>query len=99
MESSAFFVTLFLSSLLLSVTAYCIYVGFGPPSKGLRDPFEEHEDLTFFFLFFKEEKKEKEHVLSSSPFPLTFVWQRPKLLHVGNKMRGMVAWKPVLVPC
>jgi hypothetical protein len=44
MESSAFFFPLFLWSLLLSATAYSIYVGFGPPSKGLRDPFEEHED-------------------------------------------------------
>jgi hypothetical protein len=23
---------------------YSLYVGFGPPSKQLRDPFEEHED-------------------------------------------------------
>jgi hypothetical protein len=44
MESSAFFFPLFLWSLLLSATVYSIYVGFGPASKGLRDPFEEHED-------------------------------------------------------
>ena len=44
MESSAFFFPLFLWSLLLSATVYSIYVGFGPPSKRLRDPFEEHED-------------------------------------------------------
>ena len=48
MESSAFFFPLFLWSLLLSTTAYSIYVGFGPPSKGLRDPFEEHEDWSVF---------------------------------------------------
>jgi PsbN protein len=48
MENSAFFFPLFLSSLLLSVTVYSVYVGFGPPSKELRDPFEEHEDLFFF---------------------------------------------------
>lgn len=44
MESPAFFYTIFLSSLLVSITSYSIYVGFGPPSKQLRDPFEEHED-------------------------------------------------------
>ena len=44
MESPAFFYTVFLSCLLLSITGYSIYVGFGPPSKQLRDPFEEHED-------------------------------------------------------
>lgn len=44
MESPAFFFTIFLSCLLISITGYSIYVGFGPPSKQLRDPFEEHED-------------------------------------------------------
>ncbi len=44
MESSAFFFTFFLWFLLLSVTGYSVYVSFGPPSKRLRDPFEEHED-------------------------------------------------------
>jgi PsbN protein len=44
MESSAFFFIVFIWCLLLSVTGYSIYVGFGPPSKKLRDPFEEHED-------------------------------------------------------
>jgi PsbN protein len=44
MESPAFFYTLFLWCLLLSVTGYSIYVGFGPPAQDLRDPFEEHED-------------------------------------------------------
>jgi PsbN protein len=44
MESPAFFFTIFLWCLLLSITGYSIYVGFGPPSQQLRDPFEEHED-------------------------------------------------------
>jgi hypothetical protein len=45
MENSiTFFFPLFFFSLLLSATVYSIYVGFGPPSKGLRDPFEEHQD-------------------------------------------------------
>ena len=44
METPAFFSAVFLWFLLLSVTGYSIYVGFGPPSKELRDPFEDHED-------------------------------------------------------
>jgi len=44
MESPAFFFTFFLSFLLLSATGYSVYVSFGPPSRKLRDPFEEHED-------------------------------------------------------
>nr|YP_009519395.1 photosystem II protein N [Pseudocodium devriesii]AYC65421.1 photosystem II protein N [Pseudocodium devriesii] len=42
MQNSAFFVAVFLWCLLLSVTGYSIYLGFGPPSKKLRDPFDEH---------------------------------------------------------
>ncbi len=30
--------------LLLAITGYAIYTAFGPPSKELRDPYEEHED-------------------------------------------------------
>ena len=44
MEISAFLFPVFLWSVLLSATVYSIYVGFGPPSKELRDPFEEHDD-------------------------------------------------------
>lgn len=44
MENSAFFFSIFLWFLLLSITGYSIYVGFGPPSKNLKDPFEDHED-------------------------------------------------------
>jgi len=29
---------------LVAITGYGIYTAFGPPSKDLRDPFEEHED-------------------------------------------------------
>lgn len=39
MES--FFVTVFLWFLLLSLTGYSIYMGFGSPSKDLKDPFED----------------------------------------------------------
>jgi PsbN protein len=44
MESPAFFFSIFIGCLLLSITGYSLYVGFGPPSKTLRDPFEVHED-------------------------------------------------------
>ena len=44
METISFFSTIFIGSLLISITIYSIYVGFGPNSKKLRDPFEEHED-------------------------------------------------------
>ena len=30
--------------LLLGIVVYAIYVSFGQPAQGLRDPFEEHED-------------------------------------------------------
>ena len=41
---TATIVVIFVSSLLLGITAYSIYTAFGPTSKNLRDPFEEHED-------------------------------------------------------
>lgn len=44
METPAFFSAIFLGSLLITITGYAMYVGFGPPSRELRDPFEEHED-------------------------------------------------------
>ena len=44
MDSPALFFAIFIGCLLLSITGYSLYIGFGPPSKELRDPFEEHED-------------------------------------------------------
>jgi PsbN protein len=44
METTIFFFPILLLFFLLSLTVYSIYLGFGPPSKTLRDPFEEHED-------------------------------------------------------
>jgi PsbN protein len=41
---TATIIVIFVACLLLGVTAYSIYVAFGPASKDLRDPFEEHED-------------------------------------------------------
>ena len=35
---------IFIASLLLGVTSYSVYTAFGPNSKDLRDPFEDHED-------------------------------------------------------
>nr|YP_009395453.1 photosystem II protein N [Polysiphonia infestans]ARW64433.1 photosystem II protein N [Polysiphonia infestans] len=36
--------SIFISSLLFGVTGYSIYTSFGPMSKNLKDPFEEHEE-------------------------------------------------------
>lgn len=33
---------IFIASLLLGVTGYSMYTAFGPGSKDLRDPFEDH---------------------------------------------------------
>jgi PsbN protein len=44
MDNSAFFSAVFLWVFLLSLTGYSIYIGFGPQSEELRDPFEDHED-------------------------------------------------------
>lgn len=44
MEIFSFFSTIFIGCMLISMTSYSIYIGFGPNSKKLRDPFEEHED-------------------------------------------------------
>ena len=41
---TATIIVIFVSSLLLGITAYSIFTAFGPNSKNLRDPFEEHED-------------------------------------------------------
>nr|YP_009296812.1 photosystem II protein N [Bangiopsis subsimplex]AOM66155.1 photosystem II protein N [Bangiopsis subsimplex]ARO90485.1 photosystem II reaction center protein N [Bangiopsis subsimplex] len=40
---TATILSIFISSLLLGITAYSIYTAFGPTAKDLRDPFEEHE--------------------------------------------------------
>jgi photosystem II PsbT protein len=44
MEVSKLFFPLFLWLVLIGMTIYSIYVGFGYPAQQLRDPFEEHED-------------------------------------------------------
>jgi len=37
----------FIASLLLGVTGYSVYTAFGPNSKDLRDPFEDHGAIRF----------------------------------------------------
>jgi PsbN protein len=32
------------ATVLVAVTGYSVYMSFGPPSKQLADPFDEHED-------------------------------------------------------
>jgi PsbN protein len=41
---TATILSIFISGLLLGITGYSVYTSFGPVSKELRDPFEEHED-------------------------------------------------------
>lgn len=41
---TAIVLSIFILSLLLGITGYSIYTAFGPISKELRDPFEEHEE-------------------------------------------------------
>ncbi|MEB3279296.1 photosystem II reaction center protein PsbN [Capilliphycus salinus ALCB114379] len=33
-----------IAAVVVVITAYAIYTAFGPPSKELSDPFEDHED-------------------------------------------------------
>jgi hypothetical protein len=44
MESISFFSSIFISCVLLTITIFSIFIGFGPESEKLRDPFEEHEE-------------------------------------------------------
>jgi PsbN protein len=43
MEPALIFI-IFMSTAILGITGYSIYAAFGPGSKSLKDPFEEHED-------------------------------------------------------
>uniref|UniRef100_P31591 Putative protein PsbN n=1 Tax=Euglena gracilis TaxID=3039 RepID=PSBN_EUGGR len=40
----SFLSTIFLGFFIISTTIYSIYMGFGPMSRKLKDPFEEHEN-------------------------------------------------------
>ncbi|MFZ9947118.1 MAG: photosystem II reaction center protein PsbN [Vulcanococcus sp.] len=43
-SSPAMSVALAVLAVLLGLTGFGIYQAFGPPSKGLTDPFDDHED-------------------------------------------------------
>ena len=43
MDLTTLFSMSFIAGLVLSLSGYSIFMGFGPPSEDLRDPFEEHE--------------------------------------------------------
>ena len=42
--SSALSVAITLVTVLLALTGFGVYTAFGPPSKRLTDPFDDHED-------------------------------------------------------
>ena len=41
---TATILSIFIGGFLLGITGYSVFTAFGPASKELRDPFEEHED-------------------------------------------------------
>jgi len=41
---SATVLSISLAAVLVAVTGFAVYTSFGPPSKQLSDPFEDHED-------------------------------------------------------
>jgi PsbN protein len=43
MESSTVLI-ISVGAIIIAITALSIYTSFGPPSKELSDPFEDHED-------------------------------------------------------
>jgi len=43
---------IFIASLLFGVTGYSMYTAFGPGSKDLRDPFEDHGVIRFQLILF-----------------------------------------------
>ena len=32
------------AAILVAITGYAVYISFGPPSKQLADPYDDHED-------------------------------------------------------
>ena len=42
--SPALSIALAVLAVLLGLTGFGVYLAFGPPSKGLTDPFDDHED-------------------------------------------------------
>jgi PsbN protein len=44
MDTSATSLAVTFAAIIVSMTAYAVYTAFGPPSKQLTDPFDDHED-------------------------------------------------------
>lgn len=43
MESSSVLI-ISIAAVLIAITGFTIYISFGPPSRQLADPFDDHED-------------------------------------------------------
>ena len=43
-SSPALSIALAVLAVLLALTGFGVYLAFGPPSKGLTDPFDDHDD-------------------------------------------------------
>ncbi|MEO1211400.1 MAG: photosystem II reaction center protein PsbN [Cyanobacteria bacterium J06638_20] len=41
---SATVLSISIGAILVAITGFAVYTSFGPPSKQLSDPFEDHED-------------------------------------------------------
>jgi PsbN protein len=54
---------IFIASLLFGVTGYSMYTAFGPGSKDLRDPFEDHGVIRFQLILFSLIKKVEVKIL------------------------------------
>jgi PsbN protein len=44
MDTTATSFGMTVAAIIVAMTAYAIYTAFGPPSKQLTDPFDDHED-------------------------------------------------------
>ena len=44
MESTTLMFAVGLGAIVIGLTGFSVYTAFGPPSKKLADPFDEHED-------------------------------------------------------
>jgi PsbN protein len=44
MDPTATSMAMTFAAIVVSLTGYAIYTAFGPPSKQLDDPFDDHED-------------------------------------------------------
>lgn len=63
---------IFIASLLFGVTGYSMYTAFGPGSKDLRDPFEDHGVIRFQLRLFLKEVEVKINCLNGDKFIVQF---------------------------